>query len=221
MTHEQADLRARRTQISLREALIDLIEEKGFDAVTVGNIAERAMINRATFYRYYPDKYALVTSIFEEALTQMVREIPLPERPAGHPSTQSKQEEEARHLEVAWGVWSALFEHLARHARLYRVMLTRRGSSWFTAQLRDCFAEAIRKRVEILSKLGLSRRAPNDSTAVPQELVIICLANWFVGVLSWWMEQGMRYSPQQMATWSTRTAYAIAGVITPAPRLEE
>jgi hypothetical protein len=40
----------------------------------------------------------------------------------------------------------------------------------------------------------------------------MCLANWFVGMLSWWMENGMSYSPQQMAIWSTRTAYAIAGV---------
>jgi AcrR family transcriptional regulator len=79
LTHEQTDLRIRRTQANLREALIDLIEEKGFDAVTVGDIAERAMVNRATFYRHYPDKYALVTGIFEEAITQMLREVPLPE----------------------------------------------------------------------------------------------------------------------------------------------
>jgi AcrR family transcriptional regulator len=36
----QVDLRVRRTRTNLREALIDLIEEKGFDAVTVGDIAE-------------------------------------------------------------------------------------------------------------------------------------------------------------------------------------
>jgi hypothetical protein len=37
-------------------------------------------------------------------------------------------------------------------------------------------------------------------------------------VLSWWMENGMLYSPQQMARWSARTAYAIAGaVITTTP----
>lgn len=75
MTHERPDLRVRRTHALLQKTLIDLIAEKGFDAVTVGDIAERAMVNRSTFYRHYPDKYALVTSIFEEAVNQLVSEL--------------------------------------------------------------------------------------------------------------------------------------------------
>ncbi|QBD74648.1 TetR/AcrR family transcriptional regulator [Ktedonosporobacter rubrisoli] len=215
MTHEQTDLRVRRTQMNLREALIDLIEEKGFDAVTVGDIAERAMVNRATFYRHYPDKYALVTGIFEEAVKQMLREIPLPESFGAITPASSATEDEARQHDAALAVWSALFEHLARHARLYQVMLGKRGSSWFTAQVRDSFAEAIRSRAKILAKLGLSVRATDDPNVAPLEFVILCLANWFVGVLSWWIENGMLSSPQQMARWSARTAYAIAGAVTP------
>lgn len=75
MTHDHPDLRVRRTHTLLREALIDLIAEKGFDAVTVGEIAERAMVNRATFYRHYQDKYALVTGIFQEAVNQLISEL--------------------------------------------------------------------------------------------------------------------------------------------------
>src|SRR5512146_1561207 len=75
MFHEPGDIRAKRTRMLLRDALIDLIAEKGFDHVTVGDIAERAMVNRVTFYRHYPDKYALVTSIFEEAVDRAVEEI--------------------------------------------------------------------------------------------------------------------------------------------------
>ena len=66
MSHEeQTDLRIRRTHKFLQEAMIELVIEKGFDAITVGDIAERAMINRATFYRHYQDKYDLVAKIFE------------------------------------------------------------------------------------------------------------------------------------------------------------
>ena len=67
MSHEeQIDLRIRRTHKFLQEAMIELITEKGFEAITVGDIAERAMINRATFYRHYQDKYDLVAKIFED-----------------------------------------------------------------------------------------------------------------------------------------------------------
>ncbi len=216
MTHERTDLRVRRTQANLREALLDLIEEKGFDAVTVGDIAERAMVNRATFYRHYPDKYALVTGIFEEAVTQMLREVPLPKHLDAVASTSNASGKKAEQLDVALAVWLALFEQLGRHARLYRVMLGKRGSSWFAAQVRDTFAQAILQRARILSTLGLRVGALDPPNAAPLEFVIMSLANWFVGMLSWWMENGMNYSPEQMANWSVRIAYAIAGAVPPA-----
>ena len=57
----------------LREALIELIEERGFDALTVGEITERAMVSRAAFYRNYQDKYDLVEQIFEEAMSRLAQ----------------------------------------------------------------------------------------------------------------------------------------------------
>jgi AcrR family transcriptional regulator len=204
---DQLDLRVRRTQANLREALIDLIEEKGFDAVTVGDIAARAMVNRTTFYRHYPDKYALVTGIFEEAVNQIFREIgPLPENREGLLSSWSELDPEAvqSYIESQLAAWSAFFEHIARHARLYRVMLGKRGSSWFTVQMRDYFAQAIRSRARFLSASGL--RAPNDPNAAPAEFVIISLAHWLVGMVAWWIENGMSSSPQQMTLWFARFA---------------
>src|SRR5579864_9232724 len=75
MTQNSGDLRARRTRKLLRDALLELIEERGFDAITVGEIAERAMVSRAAFYRYYQDKYDLVEKIFEETIASIVSEI--------------------------------------------------------------------------------------------------------------------------------------------------
>ena len=54
MTQSLPNLRVRRTQKLLREALIVLIEERGFEAITVGELTERAMVSRAAFYRNYP-----------------------------------------------------------------------------------------------------------------------------------------------------------------------
>ena len=57
MTQPAGNVRVRRTQKLLREALIELIEERGFEALTIGEITERAMVSRAAFYRNYQDKY--------------------------------------------------------------------------------------------------------------------------------------------------------------------
>ncbi len=57
---EKLDPRVKRTRLLLEQAFISLIEEKGFQAVTVQDITERAGVNRATFYAHFADKYALL-----------------------------------------------------------------------------------------------------------------------------------------------------------------
>ena len=61
MRNNNTDLRIIRTKESIREALVELIEEKGFEAITVKDITTRAKINRGTFYAHYQDKYDLMT----------------------------------------------------------------------------------------------------------------------------------------------------------------
>jgi AcrR family transcriptional regulator len=54
------DPRILRTRKLLQQALVNLMKEKEFDAISVQDIAEAATINRATFYDHYPDKFALL-----------------------------------------------------------------------------------------------------------------------------------------------------------------
>ncbi len=57
---EKLDPRVKRTRGVLERAFTDLLEEKGFQAITVQDVTERAGLNRATFYAHFPDKYALL-----------------------------------------------------------------------------------------------------------------------------------------------------------------
>ncbi len=54
------DPRVKRTRQLLAQAFIELVKEKGFQAISVQDIAERAGVNRATFYAHFQDKYALL-----------------------------------------------------------------------------------------------------------------------------------------------------------------
>ena len=51
------DLRIQKTYALIHHAFTELMEEKGFEAFTVGELCERAMIRRATFYTHFDDKY--------------------------------------------------------------------------------------------------------------------------------------------------------------------
>jgi AcrR family transcriptional regulator len=62
-TPNPVDPRIRRTLLLLRDALVRLLKKKGFDEISVQDIAEEATINRATFYAHYTDKYALLECV--------------------------------------------------------------------------------------------------------------------------------------------------------------
>ena len=75
-----SDLRVRRTRKLLGEALVSLVGEKGYDAVSVAEIAERAMVNRATFYLHYEDKYDLLLEVIGATLGEIsLANSPLPD----------------------------------------------------------------------------------------------------------------------------------------------
>lgn len=66
------DRRIRRTQHRLATALIDLTLEKGFDAVTIRDITERADVGYATFFRHYKDKHELLKDVLDVVLIELV-----------------------------------------------------------------------------------------------------------------------------------------------------
>jgi AcrR family transcriptional regulator len=187
------DLRVRYTRSILREALIDLIDEKGFDAVTVRDIAERAMVNRATFYRHYQDKYALVESIFQDAVETLISE-------SGPPA---QDIETFIKLDSTFeSGWAKLFEHFARYARLYRAMLGSRGSNLFTAHLTNLMSELYKKRIQESSLI--TQLMSSKKIEIPPEVIGSWFVGWLISALTWWLENGMKYSPEQMASWNRR-----------------
>lgn len=72
----EADPRVKRTRKLIVDAFFALLAEKDFQAISVQDIAERATVNRATFYAHFEDKYALmdwvVRDMFREALTRQL-----------------------------------------------------------------------------------------------------------------------------------------------------
>ncbi len=74
---ESADPRVRRTRGLIQRAFMELLMERGFEAIKVQDIAERATINRATFYAHFTDKYDLFDALMHERFQQdLVERLP-------------------------------------------------------------------------------------------------------------------------------------------------
>ncbi|MBQ6455483.1 MAG: TetR/AcrR family transcriptional regulator [Eggerthellaceae bacterium] len=69
------DRRTRRTKAAIRGAFSELAEEKGLAKVTVSDIAERADINRKTFYHHYDSIGALIDEIVEDEAKRAANSI--------------------------------------------------------------------------------------------------------------------------------------------------
>jgi AcrR family transcriptional regulator len=71
------DPRILRTRKLLTQALNELLREKSFQSITVGEITDRATLNRVTFYAHFEDKFALLEySVREMIREQIAQEIP-------------------------------------------------------------------------------------------------------------------------------------------------
>lgn len=158
----------------LRDAMIALAIQKGFSAITVNDIVELAMVNRATFYRHYQDKYDLVESYLDELYTEL-NAAPAPPPIPGEPNPRLVR----------------LLQHIREHAAFYRAMLGPHGYSGFGERIRGLTEATLRAR----------RESAEGRTRMPSPLLLSYLSHASYGALVWWLEEGMNYSPEQVAGW--------------------
>jgi len=179
MSQTTGNLRVRRMQKLLREALLDLIEERGFDALTVSEIIQRAMVSRTAFYRHYQDKYDLVEQIFEEAMSTLLHAV-------GDMGAERPPE-----------IWVKLFEHIEKYERLYHVLLGRKGSPWFVMKMRASLASMIQEHGRASSKQTITDQ---PVLTFSDEFVPNLVSTMCVEAITWWLEQGKPYTSREIAT---------------------
>ncbi|MBA2681742.1 MAG: TetR/AcrR family transcriptional regulator [Ktedonobacteraceae bacterium] len=73
-TPKNRDRRVQRTQHLLKQAFVEVLTEKGFPAISIQDVTDRANVNRATFYAHFPDKYALLEALISEKIQQTLSE---------------------------------------------------------------------------------------------------------------------------------------------------
>jgi AcrR family transcriptional regulator len=173
------DGRIERTHRLLHQALVELIHERGWDAITVRDVCERADVGRSTFYVHFADKEDLLVSGFghlRERLRRIVGADP------------------ARPLAFT----QALLEHPHEYEPVYRALLGRR-----TAQV------VYRTWIEVVSGLldeDLQKLVP---ARAPRSAAVRYLAGAMWELLSWWSERPSRASTVDVADTYRRLTMAV------------
>ena len=166
------DRRIRKTQHALREAFVALVLERGYDAVTVEDIADRADVARATFYKHFADKEELLTTLFEELTGELVE---------GMPTT------------VRTNLVRDLYAHAEQYRDLYLVCLRGAGNG----RARAAFLDVVAAKAEAV--FAQRRRVSKRDLRVPLPVLGRAFAGAHVALLENWLEQERRPSVESAA----------------------
>lgn len=166
----EQDRRVKRTQKLLGEALIELMLQKGYDAVTIRDITERADIAYATFFRHYKSKDDLLLQRVDGTLREL--------------ETLTAQIPGRYYLNE--GV--LIFEHMRQNSEFYRRLFE---SVSFGRRLRQRIAD------DILVQ-SFKHVASTDAPSIPIEIVAHHIAASLLALMEWWLNNRQPYSPQRM-----------------------
>jgi AcrR family transcriptional regulator len=170
------DRRVARTQHMLQQALWELIQEKGYDAVTIQDITDRANVGRTTFYLHYRGKDDLFLSSHLKGMN---------EYRFGIFSKDELLNDEPPASMVA------IFAYLKENRPLFDIMKHGRDAAIIVRAIQDSVARNL--------EASLHQSFSESESSIP----FVVLANYIAGsqirFMEWWVERRIRYTPQEMA----------------------
>ncbi len=164
------DRRVQRTRRALREALIALILERGWDGFSVQDVCDRADVGRSTFYTHFADKEDLVGGGLEDlrrGLRAQLAASVVPARPLGFSR--------------------GLIEHAHEQQRLFRALIGKRSGQLVQKKFRELVLDLVREDLAALLAPGPRRDA-----------AVAFIAGAFFELLIWSLEAKNVPTPEEL-----------------------
>lgn len=163
------DARVARTRAALCRTLLVLLEEKPFEQVTVREIAAKAGVGYATFFRHYADKDALLNDLAAREIRDLIgMTVPI------------------LHMIDSRASCRALCAYVWEHRKLWSALLT--GGA--AGAMREEFIEQARE---------VAADWPAVESGVPNDLRVVLAATGVVAVLAWWLKQPEPFASDRIA----------------------
>jgi AcrR family transcriptional regulator len=169
------DRRIQRTRQLLREALFELIIERGYEKIAIADITERANIGRTTFYLHYQEKEDLLKA----SVKTLMRELQLDVEP-------SAEEICPYHIRCI-----RIFQHVAQRQSLYQALLSETGPVNIGNLMRAYFAE-------LFQRYTLEPLKSGNFSSLRNELIAAHAAGSLFGLISWWLNHEVSPSAEKM-----------------------
>ncbi|MDB3084071.1 TetR family transcriptional regulator [Clostridioides difficile] len=183
MNKTSSDRRTIRTKKMIRSALAELIDEKGFNNVSVTDLTQRADINRGTFYLHYVDKFDLLEKIEDEIIQEIEEETK-------HLDSVNMMNIDASNEPLPFMV--KIFEYFRDNSVIIKSILGPKGDPTFERKIKS-FIETNLFEKQKLKNFNI------DEAVISEEYFIQYILSADLGVIQHWLEKDMKESPEEMA----------------------
>lgn len=182
METKRGSRQVQRTRQLLEEACIALILEKGYEAVTIQDILDRANVGRSTFYSHYSDKEDLLLSRFE-ALQQAFEE---------HARALLEHEPSSGNTEphASTNLPMVMLKYVEHEHRLFKALIGKHGSASHLNYQREFLLKYVRM---IFKRVAKAKLSAYELEAVAQSTVSL-----FLSLLVWWIDSDMPCSAEEL-----------------------
>jgi AcrR family transcriptional regulator len=173
---DKIDRRVKRSQNLLGEALMSLILEKGYEAVTIRDITERADVAYVTFFRHYKSKDELLTQRLQTGMSDLQMRIEAAARQVRANVTTSAE-------------GRLIFEYVQANSLLFRVLMRSQGASQVRQQTLAAIETAFLNSCKPLSA---------KEKLIPRQIAAHHIAASLLALIEWWLEHEMPYPVERM-----------------------
>lgn len=163
--------RVKMTKRMMKNALIDLLDEKSPEKITVTEICKNADVNRSTFYAYYEDIRALMLEIEDEILERVTIY-----------SDHFKEYSDEKMLEV----FEEFFDYVKDNSKVFRVFVVKYNNSSFNRRMLDTIMEKYEMSLEYNEEL-------------PVKYTYVYSVSGVIGIMGEWIDSNFAIASGELA----------------------
>ena len=192
MAGKATDRRVQRTRQLLHRALLSLIRERGFEALSVQDIIDRADVGRATFYAHFDNKEDLLVSGIDGLRTALKE------------GQRRALTQGARAEDRVFAFSRELFEHVDAHRDVFQAMVGKRSGAVIRQMFHKMLLDLVREDVKTMAPRAEARSTTGEAAAQ-------FIAGGLFGLVIWWVDAPKRLSVEDVEEAFKRLALPALG----------
>ncbi|HJE97992.1 TetR/AcrR family transcriptional regulator [Ligilactobacillus acidipiscis] len=174
----KTDLRVKKSKYAIKNAFWNLLLAENFQKITIKQIILEAQVNRATFYKYYANKYELLDSVENDLMTEFEKMT------AKAPNSLFNNDFEDKQLD---NYYHQLVQYIYKNGAKFSALLNSDNGSTF-----------INKLISTDKKVWQQKKI-EKYLSVPERYALAAMIGMATNLITEWVKSDFQETPQEFS----------------------